>query len=322
LFEVSKKSYFENMMCLLLVLVIALIYNLSVAHGAAVLIKRDDDLSVDSYAVEVPIKSNDPKESTCLPHKGSRLVKDGLFSDDDIETLHRIASKGYATRGEGVGGPTILDINTGFIRDSDGVENLFSREDDQKIFTSDDFAHYGRIINTLRSEVMKATGANDLHFTAPTFITRLDGRKSWEPKEIHDQYWHVHADRNNTAHYHYSGLLYLSMYKTDFTGGRILFYNQDTSAVDEVVEPRPGRVLIFTSGAENPHKVERVKSGQRLVLAFWFTCDEKKRFEIFLDGKKHETFANKVGASYRLQQGINAKKQQELEKEKEKNQEL
>ena len=37
--------------------------------------------------------------------------------------------------------------------------------------------------------------------------------------EIHDEYWHVHADMNNTHHYHYSGLMYLSTYGDDFTGG-------------------------------------------------------------------------------------------------------
>jgi hypothetical protein len=35
----------------------------------------------------------------------------------------------------------------------------------------------------------------------------------------HDEYWHPHVDRNNTPHYHYSGLLYMSTYKEDFEGG-------------------------------------------------------------------------------------------------------
>jgi hypothetical protein len=37
--------------------------------------------------------------------------------------------------------------------------------------------------------------------------------------EIHDEYWHPHVDHNNTGHYHYSGLLYMSNYGLDFTGG-------------------------------------------------------------------------------------------------------
>ena len=35
----------------------------------------------------------------------------------------------------------------------------------------------------------------------------------------HDEYWHAHVDGVNTPHYHYSGLLYMSDYNVDFTGG-------------------------------------------------------------------------------------------------------
>lgn len=36
-----------------------------------------------------------------------------------------------------------------------------------------------------------------------------------------------------------------------------------------------GRVSAFTSGAENPHYVERVSSGVRYALTVSFTCDPK-----------------------------------------------
>lgn len=42
--------------------------------------------------------------------------------------------------------------------------------------------------------------------------------------EIHDEYWHPHVDRNNTPHYHYSGLLYMSTYDNDFSGGELIFF--------------------------------------------------------------------------------------------------
>jgi hypothetical protein len=41
------------------------------------------------------------------------------------------------------------------------------------------------------------------------------------PLEIHDEYWHKHADHNNTEHYHFSGLLYMSEYEKDFEGGEL-----------------------------------------------------------------------------------------------------
>lgn len=43
---------------------------------------------------------------------------------------------------------------------------------------------------------------------------------------IHDEYWHPHADMNNTGHYHYSGLLYMSTYRKDFDGGMPTFTDE------------------------------------------------------------------------------------------------
>jgi hypothetical protein len=229
--------------------------------------------------------------------------------------LHAIVEKGMSTR-PSLGGPTILDINTGYIRDTAGLENLFSKSQD--VYSDEDFAHYAKIITKLKETVSQTFGISELYFTAPTFITRLDGTKQWEPREIHDEYWHPHADHNNTAHYHYSGLLYMSTYGEHFTGGKFKFVKPEFSLfqgddgignealavptaedIELTVEPRAGRVAIFTAGHENTHYVERVQSGQRFVLSFWFTCDSKREFEIFLDGKAHTTFSHKVRESNR-----------------------
>lgn len=139
--------------------------------------------------------------------------------------------------------------------------------------------------------------------------------------EIHDEYWHPHIDGQNTLHYHYSGLLYLSDYGTDFEGGRLKFIGEsayekqlyddgssepistlesDYSEEDQpdlVMEPRKGRVAMFSSNRENIHQVERVTKGERYCLSFWFTCEKEKEFQIFLDGKAHLTFGKKVQQS-------------------------
>lgn len=252
------------------------------------------------------------KDVDCKPHPAAkdfdgkcidenrckRRIVDGLFSENDITKLHDIAKKGMSTR-ESIGGPTILDINTGFIRDSLGLDNLFALPND--LYTSDDFQHYASIISRLKQAVMETFSINTLYFTAPTFITRIDATRPWTAREIHDEYWHAHADRNNTPHYHYSGLLYMSTYQSDFTGGRLRFYDankydiaDEDDAVDLIMEPRQGRVVIFSSGHENVHRVEEVHSGQRYVLSFWFTCDPQKEFEIFLDGQAHVAFSRKI----------------------------
>ena len=61
-----------------------------------------------------------------------------------------------------------MDINTGYIRDSNGLENLFKRDAD--IYSETDFGNYGRIINELKIFVEAVFGVTDLHFTAPTFM--------------------------------------------------------------------------------------------------------------------------------------------------------
>ena len=58
------------------------------------------------------------------------------------------------------------------------------------------------------------------------------------------------------------------------------------------VEPRAGRIAIFSSGTENTHAVEKVTSGRRLTLSFWFTCDQEKEFGNFLDGKAHQSYGS------------------------------
>jgi len=49
--------------------------------------------------------------------------------------------------------------------------------------------------------------------------------RTWQPTTPHDEYWHPHVDKNNTVHYDYSGLVYLSTGEEDFEGGDLHFYN-------------------------------------------------------------------------------------------------
>merc|ERR1712232_536173 len=39
-----------------------------------------------------------------------------------------------------------------------------------------------------------------------------------------------------------------------------------------IVQPRAGRVVMFTGGLENLHSVERLHVGSRHALQSWFTC--------------------------------------------------
>lgn len=76
--------------------------------------------------------------------------------------------------------------------------------------------------------------------------------------------------------FHYTSLVYLNDYGKDFEGGRFYFLDDiEESTKNTTVEPRVGRVLMFTSGSENPHAVERVIKGTRYAITVSFTCDQK-----------------------------------------------
>lgn len=78
-------------------------------------------------------------------------------------------------------------------------------------------------------------------------------------------YWIAHCDKANNNEYDYSVLLYLN---TDFEGGNLVFMDD---GIDFVVEPKGGRVVIFSSSSNNIHRVEPVISGDRFLLSVWYS---------------------------------------------------
>jgi hypothetical protein len=67
---------------------------------------------VDDVHHEVPCSKSVELMPQCSPSHCGRHVTDGLFPEEDIMRLHAIARKGLSLR-DSVGGPSIIDINTG-----------------------------------------------------------------------------------------------------------------------------------------------------------------------------------------------------------------
>lgn len=103
--------------------------------------------------------------------------------------------------------------------------------------------------------------------------TNVSSSRDLDPSFV---YWHSHVDipsdyvhdTLNIASYDYSALLYLSTHGDDFEGGKLAFVDADA---DRIVRPVRGRLVTFSAGAENLHRVERVTEGTRYVFALWFT---------------------------------------------------
>ena len=79
-----------------------------------------------------------------------------------------------------------------------------------------------------------------------------------------DNFW---IDNPQKPHYtsnrDYSSVLYLN---DDFTGGETHFRDYNYS-----ITPKPGKLVIFTSGAKHIHSVTEILSGKRYTMATWYT---------------------------------------------------
>ena len=58
-------------------------------------------------------------------------------------------------------------------------------------------------------------------------------------------------------------------------------YFIECTDAERLVTPRAGRLVAFSSGLENLHRVREVTRGERFVLAMWFTCSAEHAYNDF-----------------------------------------
>ncbi|KAI0212093.1 2-oxoglutarate and iron-dependent oxygenase domain-containing protein 3 [Lamellibrachia satsuma] len=209
----------------------------------------------------------------CVPTRCGRVVMDNVVSKSEAEHLLRTAKAGLSL-GESYGGASILDLHSGALSKGDKFIDIYEliRRSGRDVFTPRDFKMYRQVKNKIHGAIAREFGipVDKLYLTSPTFFSKMTPRPA---QTIHDEYWHVHVDKETYGSFHYTSLLYLADYGVDFKGGRFVFLAPKRNIT---VEPKLGRVSFFTSGSENPHYVERVSSGIRYAITVSFTCDPKK----------------------------------------------
>ncbi|XP_057664661.1 2-oxoglutarate and iron-dependent oxygenase domain-containing protein 3-like [Diorhabda carinulata] len=211
----------------------------------------------------------------CVPKKCGRFVSDKLVTEEEADILLKLAVRIMA-RGGSSGGASIVDLHTGALSYRDKFINIYQHNGNKKILTETERKVYELVRKNIQSAIAESFGINtdSLHLTYPTFFSRLS---NVDPKTRHDEYWHEHIDKRTYEAFHYTSLLYLNDYGKDFKGGRFIFMDNISAPTKNVtVEPRKGRVSMFTSGSENPHYVERVTEGLRFAITISFTCDATK----------------------------------------------
>ncbi|KDR14448.1 2-oxoglutarate and iron-dependent oxygenase domain-containing protein 3-like [Zootermopsis nevadensis] len=227
--------------------------------------RAQDITCSDDYKAELETFSG------CVPKRCGRLVSDKLVSGSEADALLSIAKRGMALGGS-QGGATILDLHSGALSQGKNFINIYQLNSAKEVLKKTDFTFYKVVKTKIQNAVGHHFGVQpqSLYLTHPTFFSRLNAAPALT---IHDEYWHPHIDKETYESFHYTSLLYLADYGRDFQGGRFVFIDGDNT--NRTVEPRKGRVSMFTSGSENVHYVERVTSGTRYALTVSFTCDQK-----------------------------------------------
>ncbi|XP_015587769.1 2-oxoglutarate and iron-dependent oxygenase domain-containing protein 3 isoform X2 [Cephus cinctus] len=210
----------------------------------------------DDYKIELD------KYPSCVPEKCGRSVMDKLVTSTETDVLLKIATVGMSFGGSD-GGASILDLHSGALSKGSGFINVYALDAVNKVFNSADFAIYKVVKTKIQHAVAHNFGVNahEIYLTHPTFFSRMTNASA---KTEHDEYWHPHVDKETYESFHYTSLLYLNDFGRDFEGGRFLFV--DKNNVNTTVEPRKGRVSMFTSGSENLHAVEKVTTGTRNIV--------------------------------------------------------
>jgi len=230
-----------------------------------------------------------PAVKGCTPSQDScgRVVVDGLVSAEEVGDLAALAARGMKMTSGGSGGPTILDLQSGALSMEDKFIDVWFafNTTGQKAFTKSDVKVYHVVVNRIARELERRFGTSGLQLTAPTFFSRISADRP--PVIPNDEYWHSHVDTLQYGSFHFTSLLYLSDSGEDFEGGRLVFDpssgSTETERPAEYVTPKRGRVVLFSSGSEHPHHVERVTSGTRLALTIAFTCRAEQAIANFLD---------------------------------------
>ena len=231
-------------------------------------------------------------DKTCGSVCGYMEVEN-FASAAEVAALRAISERGMALGG-GAGGPTILDLHGGALSYKDKFIDVWSAFNASELpaFKRAEVQVYSDVVERIRSLAERTfSPTRKIHLTAPTFFSRISGDKP--PKTLHDEYWHLHVDLEQYGSFVFTSLLYLADGDgKDFEGGQFEFLQPGTQqAVGgdsagaagppvATIGPRRGKLVLFSSGSEHPHRVTRVTSGTRLAITIAFTCDEEAGIEM------------------------------------------
>ncbi|KAJ3128643.1 2-oxoglutarate and iron-dependent oxygenase domain-containing protein 3 [Nowakowskiella sp. JEL0407] len=260
------------------------------------------DEKIESKKWDVECENESPKFKDCSPTKCGRFIKDNFITKTEAKMLIGIAEKAMHY-GEAEKGVTIFDLASGGVTykdkfvDSYKMTNALHEADPTNpnaLLTDDEVELLQNVYGRILFEVGSAFNIKSVYLGFPNFFSRIES--STEKSDY--EFFFPHADNEIYKSFEYTAHLYLTSHDQDFSGGEFIYldrpatpHNSDIKIHDEsnqivelkqktrqsIIQPKTGRLQIYTSGHENLHVVEKVGKGRRYMFTVGFTCDKGKR---------------------------------------------
>ena len=217
---------------------------------------------------------------------GLRMVRDGLASREDCDVAVQAAQAALADAvaiGDRASVALTPDLVASGACSAAAYELLHSlrercRDAVSLAFGEPECFHAGALLTrVVGSKVRPSTtstsaSCNALSSKNPGYASSgMDGGDTSLEAAL-PSYCHAHVDKCSILSYDISAVLYLSGPGNGLIGGSFAFLDSD--GFDRHVHVKPGRLLAFTSGVANVHRVCEVEAGERVAIAMWFTLSK------------------------------------------------
>ncbi|CAG2162804.1 unnamed protein product [Oppiella nova] len=196
---------------------------------------------------------------SCVPKRCGRFVSDSVITESEAKHMLSVAKRGLSLGG-GSGGYSGLNLYTGVLSMATNRVNIYKliertqrkEEELKELFTEKELEVYRTVTNRIHKRIAIHFGISwaQLYLTYPAVFLRYTANSAQTKRDV---YWRRHLDKRDIKFVHFSSLLYLSTYGTDFSFGRFVFADE---ILNTTIEPKLGRVVAYTSGSENEHFVD------------------------------------------------------------------
>lgn len=220
--------------------------------------------------------STDSSASTPSNHMCGRLAIDDYIDIDASSSLKYIIDSALELSGGSGSCVSIYDIASGTVSMQHSFANIYKLakyNHTNKLFNQTHMDVYNHVVDRIVHTIYDEFNVSKLYLTSPSFISRIT---SLPALSLNDEYWHTHIDTQQYKSFVYTALIYLNTHNHDYTGGEFIFESTSDNDVHLRVLPSTGKLLVFSSGAENPHHVNRVHDGVRYAMTIAFTNDPNK----------------------------------------------